>query len=448
MHVVYAQTIHRSACNGNVKRVDSLLRTSDINVLDKNGRTLILYATGCRKEKVFDLLMSHNPDVNIADKKGLLPITFAARFQNEKFIDSLLAHGADINVRDSHGNTMMHLAVIRGNLKQVKQFVDDKTDVNAVNKRGSTVLEIAMREDFDSIAEFLITKGAERKKVRKFKLKGKYLGQELPGLTPKMFAPNFVSTEGSNHTGVFHTNEREFYFSASLRKINAEVIMVTKRERGKWTSPKRLEILGDSREFDSFITQDGTKLFYSSNRKIRETDTVQNADIWMMKRMKDSWEKPIHLGNKVNSSKDDWFPTVSNQGKLFFSPSSGRNSSIVYSVQKNGMYQKPIPLGKNINEEKSYNYDPLIAPDESYLIFASRREGGFGGADLYISFKKVDGSWTKAKNMGKKINSNTADYAPSLSPDGKHLFFTSNIEGTSDIYWVSSKVIENLKQGI
>ena len=52
------QSIHRSACNGNVKRVDSLLKANDINVLDKNGRTILLYATGCRREKVFDLLMT------------------------------------------------------------------------------------------------------------------------------------------------------------------------------------------------------------------------------------------------------------------------------------------------------------------------------------------------------------------------------------------------------
>ena len=79
------------------------------------------------------------------------------------------------------------------------------------------------------------------------------------------------------------------------------------------------------------------------------------------------------------------------------------------------------------------------------MIFASGRSGGFGANDLYISFKKEDGSWTPAKNMGEKINSKTTDYAPSLSPDGKFFFFTSNVEGSSDLYWVSSQVIENLR---
>ena len=444
--ILHAQGIHRSACNGDVKRLDSLLAGKDVNILDDNGRTPLLYATGCRNgEKAFYYLIAKGADVNIGDKGGLLPILFATQSQNQRYIDTLLAHNVNVNVTDKYGDSPLQLAVIRGNYKLVKKLVDDKTDIDAVNNRGNTALEIAVREKFDSITEFLLYKGADKKKLRKFKLKGKYLGQEEPGLQPRMFAPNFVSTENYIHTAVFHPNEKELYFTASLRKIRAEALMVSKKENGVWTKPERLEILGDTREFDSFITQDGKKLFYCSIRKVRETDTIQNADIWMMERKGNSWGKPIHLGNEVNSPKNDWFPTVSNKGTLVFSPSMGREAKIVYSTLKDGVYQKPIAFGKNVNGENVYNYDPLIAPDESFLIFSSRREGGLGGPDLYICFKKEDGTWTEAKNMGDTINSNTADYAPSLSPDGKYCLYTSNVAGSSDIYWVSSEVIQNLR---
>ncbi len=444
--ILHAQSIHRSACNGDVKRLDSLLAGKDVNVLDENGRTPLLYATGCRNgEKAFYYLIAKGADVNIGDKGGLLPILFATQSQNEKYIDTLLAHQVNVNVTDTFGNSPLQLAVIRGNLSLVKKLIDSKTDVDAINNRGNTALEIAVREEFDSITEFLLYKGADKKKLRKFALKGKYLGQKEPKLKPIMFAPNFVSTENYIHTAVFHPNEKELYFTASLRKIRTEAIMVSKIKNGVWTKPKRLDIFGDTKEFDSFITQDGKKLFYCSNRKVRETDTIQNADIWMMERKGNSWGKPIHLGNEVNSSKNDWFPTVSNKGMLVFSPSIGREAKIVYSTLKDGVYQKPIAYGKNVNGENAYNYDPLIAPDESFLIFSSRREGGFGGADLYICFKKEDGTWTEAKNMGETINSKTADYAPSLSPDGKYFFFTSNVMGSSDIYWISSEIIQNLR---
>ena len=94
---------------------------------------------------------------------------------------------------------------------------------------------------------------------------------------------------------------------------------------------------------------------------------------------------------------------------------------------------------------------------------------GFGGVDLFVSFKKEDGSWTKGKNMGADINSSATEYCPTVSPDGKYFFFTSNRKayksysetpltyeekirilnshgnGLGDIYWVDARIIEELK---
>ncbi|NVK82720.1 MAG: PD40 domain-containing protein, partial [Cytophagia bacterium] len=73
--------------------------------------------------------------------------------------------------------------------------------------------------------------------------------------------------------------------------------------------------------------------------------------------------------------------------------------------------------------------------------------GGFGGTDMYISFRNKDGSWKRAINMGKSINSKFNEFPSGLTPDGKYFIFASSRMGpfTPDIYWVSSKVIENLK---
>ena len=89
--------------------------------------------------------------------------------------------------------------------------------------------------------------------------------------------------------------------------------------------------------------------------------------------------------------------------------------------------------------------------------------------DLYISFKKNDGSWTKAKNMGEPINSSASEICPGVSPDGKYFFFTSYRtihknyseipltyeekirilnspgNGLGDIYWVDARIIEKIK---
>jgi hypothetical protein len=89
----------------------------------------------------------------------------------------------------------------------------------------------------------------------------------------------------------------------------------------------------------------------------------------------------------------------------------------------------------------------LIASDESYLIWDSEREGGFGGSDLYISYRQQDGSWGPAINMGDKVNSDKEDFYASVTPDGKYILFNRGIddEGNIDVYWVDAQIIESLK---
>jgi len=92
--------------------------------------------------------------------------------------------------------------------------------------------------------------------------------------------------------------------------------------------------------------------------------------------------------------------------------------------------------------------DPLIAPDESYLIFAAKWKKGYGELDLYVSFKKENGSWTIPKNI-KELNTEGIELAPALSPEGKYLFFTRRSAfrtlTPSKIYWVNAEIIDRYK---
>jgi Tol biopolymer transport system component len=105
-----------------------------------------------------------------------------------------------------------------------------------------------------------------------------------------------------------------------------------------------------------------------------------------------------------------------------------------------GRWAQPENLGAPVNTA-GREYDPFVAPDESYLIFASERPGGLGGADLYISVRRPDGSWGTPANLGPTVNSAASDYTPMLSPDGQYLFFTSGSAGSDDIYWIEAGVI-------
>ena len=264
-----------------------------------------------------------------------------------------------------------------------------------------------------------------------------YLGQATPGMDPQVFAAGFLPEGSYLHTVSFTADGKECYFTAESRDYNGGTIMVSKLENGQWTSPEPAPIPGNYREIDPLITPDGSAMFYCTNRPINEGDAVtRNMDIWMIKREGKAWGEPIHLGKEVNTEGQDWFPTVTRSGTLYFSPWIGNISNIHTSTLKDGKYKKGRKLSDQVNST-SLDYDPFIAPDESYLIFCSNRPNGYGDVDLYICFKKEDGTWTKAKNMGDKINTMGAEFAPTVSPDGDYLFFARDRQ----IYWVNSAVM-------
>lgn len=133
--------------------------------------------------------------------------------------------------------------------------------------------------------------------------------------------------------------------------------------------------------------------------------------------------------------------------------------NICRSKYVNGKFTKPELLNRRINS-KYQDYTPFVAPDESYLIFSSvNRPDGYGSGDLYISFKDSNNEWSMPINMGKDINTKYNERFPSVSADGKYLFFISNIKKKEnvgnlsvpqnrycDVYWVSTEKIDNLKK--
>ena len=141
--------------------------------------------------------------------------------------------------------------------------------------------------------------------------------------------------------------------------------------------------------------------------------------------------------------------SIINSGTIYFTLAlEGYGSHDIYKSQLiNGKYATPEKLGPAINSSGD-DWQPFIAPDESYLIF-SRYEGNpkQGTLNLFISFKDPEGSWTEAVNLGKSINEKNAGW-PYVSPDGKYFFFVSSRDNNSyfyKVYWVDIKIIDVLR---
>ncbi|MBU1371016.1 MAG: OmpA family protein [Bacteroidetes bacterium] len=106
-------------------------------------------------------------------------------------------------------------------------------------------------------------------------------------------------------------------------------------------------------------------------------------------------------------------------------PDSKGSCDLYLSQYSDGAWQRPVNLGNAINSGY-WESQPSISADGRQLFFASNRSGGAGGSDLWKSSLNGDGSWSKPVNLGEQVNSEGNEMAPFLHPDGKTLYFSSD----------------------
>jgi len=276
-------------------------------------------------------------------------------------------------------------------------------------------------------------------------LKGPYLGQQPPGLTPEIFAPGILSTDENEFNAVFTPAGDAVYFTG--KGENGQDIMVIENKNGIWQQRKKASFSSPYRDVDPFITYDGKKLFFSSNRPKNGEEEQKDCDFWYVERLSSGkWSGAQHLDNPCTPGKHDFYYVSSRDGTIYYSIFDDGKGDL-YFISSKPTDQSSHRLDAPINTE--YNeHDPFIAPDGSYLIFTSDRPGGYGSADLYICYRQPNGNWSIPNNMGSNINSEKYDYCAILSPDEKYFFFSSNRSGNGDVYWVDAKILEEIKQDI
>ena len=147
---------------------------------------------------------------------------------------------------------------------------------------------------------------------------------------------------------------------------------------------------------------------------------------------------PKNVGDGVNSSSSEYFPSLTIDGKelVFTRRVGGRNEDFYYSQRKLGEWDIAKPMEGNVNTEENEGAQN-ISLDGQWLVFTGcNRPDGFGSCDIYISYLTPKG-WSEAVNLGGMVNSDQWESQPCLSPDKKDLYFTSRRPGGyggSDIY--------------
>ena len=297
-------------------------------------------------------------------------------------------------------------------------------------------------------------------------LKSPYLGQKPPGDTAVVFAPGIVTTDQHEHSQIqFSINGTEMFWAVipidksyqttggSPFKHNEQNIWYSKIIHDEWTIPTIFDITKIRGGSSPAFSADGDMFYYRSPKPDADPNIrPRPSQLWKVSYDKGQWGEPIPENDLFPNEEGKTFMSFcfSKNGNLYFDYGGPDETgkwwwSIYFSEFKDGGYLTPVKMGHGINDSEA-SWCPWIAPDESYIIYSSHREGELGRGDLYINFMNDRGNWSNPINMGVKVNTEMQERFSSVSPDGKLLFFARHLPETfSDIFWVDAKIIEDLK---
>ena len=197
--------------------------------------------------------------------------------------------------------------------------------------------------------------------------------------------------------------------------------------------------LGDSintRELEYFpsLTIEGSKMIFT-----RRVD--QDEDFYESEMDNGNWTKAKPLSGKVNTNLNEGAQNISQDGQmLVFTgcnyPEGEGSCDLYYSIKNNSGWTEAQNMGRQINTE-FWESSPSLSPDKKSLYFSSNRNGGYGGKDIWVSHRLANGRWGTPENLGPTINTVGDEGCPFMHADNQTLYFNSNGHpgyGLTDLY--------------
>ena len=260
------------------------------------------------------------------------------------------------------------------------------------------------------------------------RLSGPYLGQKPPGNVPEIFAPGVVSLDNKTERSCLVWEEGKHI----LVGREGTGLLESYFKEGKWSPLDVVNLFGEG-GMQASVSPDNKKIFFNRFERNPDVRGGWDAQIWVIEKNGNVWSKP------VNTNISGLGPSVDLKSNLYYSTIYNGLMCIAVSRFENGKYMEKEILPEPIYSKRELIH-PCIAPDGSWMTFNTEIEKYFeNGCGLFISFKNWDSSWSKPVNMGSFLK--VTGPLIRVSNDGKYLLYS----WSGDIYWVSAKIIEELK---
>lgn len=201
-------------------------------------------------------------------------------------------------------------------------------------------------------------------------------------------------------------------------------------------NPKNLGAINTQHaEYLPSLTADGETMIYTKR-------IFGQEDFYTSTKVNGEWQAGVDLGEPINTQDNEGAQSISADGRILVYTVCNRQSDLgscdlYISELKKGKWTTPKNMGYPINT-RAWESQPSLSADGRTLYFTSSRGGGIGSRDIWVTYRKKNGQWLKPINLGETINTKKGDESPFIHADGQTLYFRSKGRigmGGADLYF-------------
>ena len=405
----------------------------------------------------FQLLHAQD-DKSKINKKAIEAYTKGLnKLDEDKYKDAIESFQEAIQRDGKYIDAYLSLAGVYGQLKDHKKCIENyekafALDSNyasdfrlpyAINLAGDGQFEKALRTINNLLAN--PRTAAATRKAAEYRKKTFQFAVDFDAANPQRFEfkpmnlGEGVNTPDPEYFPSMPIEGSDLIFTRNLKGRN-EDFFLSHRTEDKWSNAYRLNgsINTMDNEGAQTIAQDGSWLIFTGCNR---GDGFGSCDLYISYRTKEGWSEAINLGGTVNTDQWESQPTLSpDKRDLYFASRrhGGYGGSDIYvsHLLPNGRWGTPENLGPEVNTAGDET-EPFIHADNQTIYYGSNGLPGYGGEDLFIIRKQADGKWSKPQNLGYPINTINNDGSLFISSDGITTYFASDrsdSRGSLDIY--------------
>lgn len=252
-----------------------------------------------------------------------------------------------------------------------------------------------------------------------------------------IFVPGVIPTTApSSAAPTFTPDGNTVYFFQSSGGNNSSIVF-SQRNGDHWSTPRTAVFSGRYRDLEPVFAPSGKYLIFASSRPTTPNGVPldghyngrvfpgNGGNLWKVRITKKGWQKPELLPPTINSNSSVFSPTVTADGTLYLMRAENGGKFHIYRAQmRHGKFETPVLA--SFSDAENGEYDPAVAPGESYLIFSSgRAPAPPKTTDLFIVFRTANG-WGEPIDLRSAISDNVHGIESRLSPDRKTLYYSNS----------------------